>query len=60
MPHPGIAVTTFGVDGALVDKQGNLSIRSLAGNVREQQRLWTILTVDLRTAVAGYFWRRSL
>lgn len=38
----GIAVTTFGVDGALVDK-AICSIRLLAGNVREQQRLWTIL-----------------
>ncbi len=34
----GIAVTTFGVDGALVDEQVRCCIRSSAGNARAPRR----------------------
>ncbi len=34
----GITVTTFGVDGALVDEQAPCCIRSSAGNARAPRR----------------------
>ncbi len=57
----GIAVTTFGVDGALVDKQGNLLYPIISWKCpRTAAVMDNIERLISRTAVAGYFWRRSL
>ncbi|MBW6101185.1 hypothetical protein HTY54_16360 [Escherichia coli] len=57
----GIAVTTFGVDGALVDKQGNLLYPIISWKCpRTAAVMDNIERLISRTAVAGYFWSRSL
>ena len=57
----GIAVTTFGVDGALVDKQGNLLYPIISWKCpRTAAVMDNIEQLISDTAVAGCFWRRSL